>query len=163
MKAPKGEVRRQTSFINVVCTMSRLFPTWEVLLDQFVGSGVTVSHSTLWHSSVWKSARSSPQQLGRDFVWLLLLKCSTLFGLSFSHSAQEGFNGGRCGVKWVWVTIVGGCLPALSSPPSSCSPTGPRSWSEQMGHQFEPKEAGNQSKSHENQNRKFDRVLSQTF
>ena len=59
---------------------------------------------------------------------------------------------GHYGLHW------DGTLPALSSRPSTCSPTGPAwcSWTEQMAHQLGPKEAaGNQSKSLGNQNRKF--------
>ena len=55
-------------------------------------------------------------------------------------------------------SIGDGTLPALSSRPSTCSPTGLAwcSWTEQMAHQLGPKEAaGNQSKSLGNQNRKF--------
>ena len=57
-----------------------------------------------------------------------------LFGLvSLSHSAKEGFNGrgdvelNESGSLWPPLVPFGGTLPALSSPPSTDSPTGPRS------------------------------------
>ena len=47
--------------------------------------------------------------LGIDSVWLLLLKCPTLFLDSpYPTLPKKASMVGRSGVKWVWVTMVGG-------------------------------------------------------